>query len=238
VFDVAIIGAGLAGLTCAQQLHQAGYRVVVVEKSRGVGGRLATRRLHETCADHGVRYLEPQGNLLQQLIEILVQRGLLQAWTNTIYELKPIKPESGVTSDSHPSPLTPHSSGFHRYVAPTGMTTVAKFLATGLEIWLNRRVQSITPTPEATWHLTLDPAADAHNELTVKAVVSAIPAPQALMLLEPLAQSILPPAFVDSLRSVEFNPCLSAIAGYPAVGAKLQCPYQPGKLVPYQTTLT
>jgi len=224
VFDVAIIGAGLAGLTCAQQLHQAGYRVVVVEKSRGVGGRLATRRLHETCADHGVRYLEPQGNLLQQLIEILVQRRLLQAWTNTIYELKPIKPESGVTSHSHPSPLTPHSSGFHRYVAPTGMTAVAKFLATGLEIWLNRRVQSITPIPEATWHLTLDPAADAHNELTVKAVVSAIPAPQALILLEPLAQSILPLAFVDSLRSVEFDPCLSAIAGYPAVGAKTSVP--------------
>ncbi|HAJ60832.1 MAG TPA: FAD-dependent oxidoreductase, partial [Cyanobacteria bacterium UBA8543] len=64
-----------AGLTCAQQLHQAGYSVVVVEKSRGVGGRVATRRLNDTHADHGVRYLEPQGKLLQQLIERLLQRG-------------------------------------------------------------------------------------------------------------------------------------------------------------------
>ncbi|MGA9382555.1 MAG: FAD-dependent oxidoreductase [Phormidium sp.] len=39
MFDVAIIGAGVAGLTVGQQLRQAGYRVVVVEKSRGVGGR-------------------------------------------------------------------------------------------------------------------------------------------------------------------------------------------------------
>ena len=49
MFDVAIIGAGLAGLTCAQQLHQAGYRVVIVEKSRGVGGRVATRPSRSTA---------------------------------------------------------------------------------------------------------------------------------------------------------------------------------------------
>ena len=47
--DIAVIGAGMAGLVCAQQLSQAGYSVVVVEKSRGVGGRVATRRLQGTC---------------------------------------------------------------------------------------------------------------------------------------------------------------------------------------------
>ena len=35
--DIAVIGAGIAGLVCAQQLSQAGYSVVVVEKSRGLG---------------------------------------------------------------------------------------------------------------------------------------------------------------------------------------------------------
>ena len=216
MFDVAIIGAGLAGLTCAQQLHQAGYRVVIVEKSRGVGGRVATRRLHNTLADHGVRYLEPQGKLLQQLIEILMQRNLLQTWTNTIYELKSTQLESRVTSESQPSQLA-------RYIAPAGMTTVTKFLATGLEIWLNRRVQSITTTAEPTWHLTLEPSVETQNELIAKAVVFAIPAPQALILLEPLSQT-LPSTFVDSLRSVEFDPCLSVIAGYPTVGATHELP--------------
>ncbi len=222
MFDVAIIGAGLAGLTCAQQLHQAGYKVVVVEKSRGLGGRVATRRLYDTCADHGVRYLEPQGKLLKLLIEILVQRGILQAWSNSIYELKSAKPESRVTSDSHSSELT-------RYVAANGMSAIAKFLATGLEIWLNRRVECITPSTEATWHLTFDPTAETQNELIAKAVVIAIPAPQALMLLEPLAQTSLPPAFLDTLRSVEFDPCLSVIAGYPAVGATHASPLPPWK---------
>ncbi len=209
MFDVAIIGAGLAGLTCAQQLHQAGYSVVVVEKSRGVGGRVATRRLHDTRADHGVRYLESQGKLVQQLIEILLQRNILQTWTTTTYELDPAKPESGVGSELHPSPV-------NCYVAPAGMTAVAKVLATGLDIWLNRRIQAMVPTEKQAWQLTLEPTDEQPSELMAKAVIVAIPAPQALMILEPLAAMGLPSVFLDSLRSVEFDPCLSAIALYPA----------------------
>ncbi len=212
MFDIAIIGAGLAGLTCAQQLHQAGYRVVVLEKSRGVGGRLATRRLHDTVADHGVRYLEPQGTVLQQLIERLVQCGILQSWTNTIYELQPIQPER-IVSPASTSLLTPHPSQVTRYVAPSGMTAVAKVLATGLEIWRNRRVQAINLTEERSWQLILD-ATESPKELRARAIVVAIPAPQALMLLEPSAQTSLPPEVLNTLRSVEFDPCLSVMAGY------------------------
>ena len=36
-YDMAVIGAGMAGLTCAKQLQKAGDRVVILEKSRGVG---------------------------------------------------------------------------------------------------------------------------------------------------------------------------------------------------------
>jgi hypothetical protein len=41
---VAVVGAGLAGAVCARQLSLAGWRVQVFDKSRGAGGRLATRR--------------------------------------------------------------------------------------------------------------------------------------------------------------------------------------------------
>lgn len=208
MFDIAIIGAGLAGLTCAQQLHQAGYHVVILEKSRGIGGRIATRRLHNTCADHGVRYLEPQAKMLSQLIESLEERGILTIWLNTNYELKCNPSPSAI-----PSP-TP-SSLLNRYIAPAGMTAVAKFLATGLDIWRNCRVEMIKPTESQTWHLTLDSSEDTDNELTAKALVVAIPAPQALMLLEPLLQTGLPSEFLENLRSIEFDPCLSVMAGYP-----------------------
>ena len=50
---VAVIGAGLTGLTAARRLADAGCAVVVFDKSRGLGGRLATRRTALGPIDHG-----------------------------------------------------------------------------------------------------------------------------------------------------------------------------------------
>ncbi|MCC5651145.1 NAD(P)/FAD-dependent oxidoreductase [Nostoc sp. XA013] len=204
--DIAVIGAGIAGLVCAQQLSQAGYSVLVVEKSRGLGGRLATRRLHKTCADHGACYLEPKGELLGRFVEILRSRQILKVWTEEVYEL------------TAGAPLAEPKNRIPRYVAPEGMSAIAKSLAPGLEILLNQRVVAITPTPENSWRLTLE---SSNEELTAKAIVVAIPAPQAVMLLEPLGESILDAAFLDNLRFVEFYPSISAIAGYPPTSQPL-----------------
>ncbi|WP_375504113.1 NAD(P)/FAD-dependent oxidoreductase [uncultured Nostoc sp.] len=197
--DIAVIGAGIAGLVCAQQLSQAGYSVLVVEKSRGLGGRLATRRLHETCADHGACYLEPKGELFKRFVEILQLRHILEVWTEEVYEL---------TADA---PLSEPKNRRPRYVAPGGMSAIIKSLAPGLEILLNQRVIAITPTLENSWRLTLE---SSNEELVAKALVIAIPAPQAVMLLEPLGESVLDTIFLDNLRSVEFYPSISVIAGY------------------------
>ncbi|MEH2149455.1 NAD(P)/FAD-dependent oxidoreductase [Nostoc sp.] len=204
--DIAVIGAGIAGLVCAQQLRQAGYSVVVVEKSRGLGGRLATRRLYGTLADHGACYLKPKGELLGRFVEILRDRHILEVWTDEVYEL---------TADA---PLSEPKNRSPRYVAPGGMSAIAKSLAPGLEILLNQRVVAITPTPENGWRLTLE---SSNEELFAKAIVVAIPAPQAVMLLEPLGESGLDAAFLDNLRSVEFYPSISAIAGYPSTSQPL-----------------
>ncbi len=59
---------------CAQQLTQAGYSVLVVEKSRGLGGRVATRRLYDTYADRGASSLKPSGELLGRFVELLGDR--------------------------------------------------------------------------------------------------------------------------------------------------------------------
>lgn len=54
---VAVIGAGLAGLACAQALVSAGALVQVFEKSRGVSGRMSTRRGEGWQCDHGAAAL-------------------------------------------------------------------------------------------------------------------------------------------------------------------------------------
>ena len=202
MFDVAVIGAGMAGLSCAKQLRLAGYSVVVVEKSRGVGGRVATRRVNATRADHGTRYLEPQGDAVHGLIDVLLDRNILKLWTDNVCEFR-----QGELFYS------PNSC----YVAPTGMNAVGKYLAEGLEIWSGRRVQAIAATDSGSWRLVLevtDDNLDRPQELLAKAVVVAIPAPQALMFLN--AEIGFLPDFLDQLRSVEYDPCITVMAGYPA----------------------
>jgi predicted NAD/FAD-dependent oxidoreductase len=58
---IGIVGAGMAGLSCATLLAAAGHRVVLFDKGRGPGGRMATRRvatdLGEVVFDHGAQYL-------------------------------------------------------------------------------------------------------------------------------------------------------------------------------------
>ncbi len=202
MFDVAVIGAGMAGLSCAQRLRLAGYSVAVVEKSRGPGGRVATRRVQGTRADHGARYLEPQGDAVQELIDVLVDRHILKLWTNNVGEFR-----QGEIS-SIPSSC---------YVAPAGMNAVGKYLAEDLDIWYGRRVTAISRTDSQMWRLSLEVTDDnleIPQELIAKAVVVAIPAPQALMFLD--SEIGLSPGFIDKLRSVEYDPCITVMAGYSA----------------------
>ncbi|MDQ2100298.1 MAG: FAD-dependent oxidoreductase [Tychonema bourrellyi B0820] len=202
MFDVAVIGAGMAGLICANQLRLAGYSVVVVEKSRGVGGRVATRRVNGTRADHGARYLERQGDAVQGLIDVLLDRNILKLWTDTVCEFR-----QGELFSS------PNSC----YVAPAGMNAVGKYLAEGLEIWSGRRVQAISATDSQLWRLSLEVTDDNFErpqELIAKSIVVAIPAPQALMFLT--SEIGLSPDFLDKLRSVEYDPCITVMAGYSA----------------------
>lgn len=208
-FDIAVVGAGMAGITCAQQLSQAGYRVVVLEKSRGVGGRMATRRLQGTCADHGTCYLSPQGDRFQTLIDQLAAAGILQSWTDRVYELD-------VNAVSLQAPTA--AECYPRYVAPTGMTAIVKHLAAGLDIRFNQRVAKLELIDEQHWRLTAEstgaePGTAEQTELSATAVVVAIPAPQASLLLQPLME-LLPAEFIQQLQSATFLPCLSAMVGY------------------------
>ncbi len=67
---VAVVGAGLCGLAAARELTALGHEVTVVEKSRGLGGRLAARRAEGTVLDHGSRVVAaPAGTALRALID-------------------------------------------------------------------------------------------------------------------------------------------------------------------------
>lgn len=61
MIDTVIVGAGMAGVSCARLLTEAGRKVLVLDKGRGIGGRMATRRVTlagaEAQFDHGAQYI-------------------------------------------------------------------------------------------------------------------------------------------------------------------------------------
>ena len=203
--DVVVIGAGLSGLTAAGQLHQRGYRVRVVDKSRGLGGRVATRRLATTSLDHGCRYLHPFADPALSPIPALLASGILQPWQPETFALE----ANGSIRATATATL---------YAAPQGMSAVAKALAAGLTIHRHWRATALTPMPQG-WHIEgegLDPDSQGEiSALEARAVVVAIPAPQAAALVAATAQPHDAISdLVQQLQTVAFDPVITVMAGY------------------------
>jgi renalase len=158
--SVAVIGGGIAGVTCAKQLLSAGLDVVVFEKARGVGGRMSTRRTDWAQYDHGTQYFTVRDPGFRRLIEGMLSNGTVAIWQPTMD-----KPD--------PEPW---------YVATPGMTAIARFLSKGLDVRTSKRVVALTPEG-AQWRLTFE---DEGPSECFDAVVVAVPNEQAVTLLEPV----------------------------------------------------
>lgn len=129
---VGVIGAGIAGLACAQRLQAAGLRVTVLEKSRGLGGRIATRRIDSAIAfDHGAQYFTVRDATFDAQVELWCAAGAAALWSGRIVSVN-----QGLVEEL-PEPL-------HRYVGTPGMNAIAKSLAAGLNVQTNVAVRSVS----------------------------------------------------------------------------------------------
>ncbi len=116
-----IIGAGMAGLITAQALHAAGARVLVLEKSRGVGGRLATKRVGEAVFDQGAQYFTVKDPAFATWVSRWQEAGAVAPW-----------PESA----------------HRRFIGRPSMTAVAKTLSEGIEVRREHKVSRLTQVGE------------------------------------------------------------------------------------------
>ena len=157
VQSVAVVGAGMAGLSCAQVLVGAGLDVCVFDKSRGPSGRLSTRRREAGQWDHGAPYFEARTPAFRAQCQAWARDGLVERW-----------------EDGHDP---------ERWVGIPRMSAIGRRLVGSLPLKTGIRVASVAQRDEQ-WWLT-DTEAGEHGPFDV--VVLAIPAPQAAELLAPFS---------------------------------------------------
>ena len=182
---VAIIGAGMSGLTCARELAARGITVIVFEKSRGIGGRIASRRVGGTVVDHGTPILP----------EVVVREGLQN-------ERVEIAHPSGSLVDR----VFTADTGPPGFAFASGLTRLAKAMADGLEIRTSTRVAALRAN-RLGFEIG-DEQGNTHG--TFDSVVISAPAPQAADLLD---RSPEPEWRAAALREVIYDPCVVVIAG-------------------------
>ncbi len=78
--EILILGAGMTGLSAATELQRAGRRVLVLDKGRSVGGRMATRRMGEAVFDHGAQFMTARSARFQATLGDMVENGAVVEW--------------------------------------------------------------------------------------------------------------------------------------------------------------
>jgi renalase len=84
-----IIGGGISGLIAAMVLRRAGTNVTILDKGRGIGGRLATRRIKhpsygEGTFDYGAQFFTVSNSIFQSCIDEWLQNGVVKEWTRQL----------------------------------------------------------------------------------------------------------------------------------------------------------
>lgn len=180
-----VIGAGICGLLIARKLSCSGIKVTVLDKGRGVGGRMATRRFAGGRVDHGAQYFTSRGHHMKELVRSLENSRMLRVWS------RGFAGADGVFNDD----------GIDRYMAIDGMSAIPKLLAEGLDVAVGTRVESISSCGDH-WKVVSD---DGKIWLSESMVLTA-PAEQALKLLE-AGNTQIDTHDRQSIESIKYHPC-------------------------------
>ena len=186
---IGVIGAGIAGLAAARTLHDHGHWVSVFEKSRGPGGRAATRRYGDIGFDHGAQYFTARDPAFRRAVSAWQEAGIVTTWPARMARVEDNR-------------LSPSPDTQPRFVAVPGMNALGKHLAADLDV--HRQTRVAPPEHDAAgWLLTSEEGAALGR---FDALIVATPAPQAVPLLQVQA-----PALARIAGQVEYHPMWAAM---------------------------
>lgn len=195
---VVVIGAGLAGLMAAGEIAGRGIDVVVLDKGRGVGGRMATRRIaapdgRTAVFDHGAQFFTVRHDEFARLVDSWVSAGLVREWCR------------GFTGDD----------GHPRHVAVGGMAALAKHLARDVDVRTSTLVFSVTTGESRRWKVTIDDG----TTIDADAVVSTCPLLQSYSIMASAGLELPSELmFTDYDRTIGLLAVLDGPSAVPAPG--------------------
>ena len=152
---IAIIGAGMAGLSCADALRDQGHEITLFDKGRGPGGRMSTRRadtpLGPVAFDHGATHFTARGHEFRQKMALWEAQGVVARWP---------------------------AAGRDAWVGTPGMNAPIRAMAARHHVTWNCVVSGLTNDGHGWWCLN-----DVQSIGPFDAAVIAIPVEQALPVL-------------------------------------------------------
>ncbi len=182
-----IVGAGISGLLAGEALQREGWEVTVLDKGRGVGGRMATRRVGAGTFDHGAQFFTVRKDRFSDLVEGWLEAGAAVEWS------------LGFTDDGG----TPNEDGHPRYRGADGMTSIPKHLAGNLDVRTGERAVRADASV-AGWEISCESGL----RLETSALLLAMPVPQALDLATS-GNYGLPAGARQDLEAISYDPCLA-----------------------------
>ena len=193
---IAVVGAGLSGLTCARALADRGHVVQVFDKGRGPGGRASTRRVLidgvEVGFDHGAQYFTSREPETIERVAGWIEEGVVQRWEGPIAVLG-----LGGAIQSY--------SEQERYVGTPGMSALSKHLASGLSARFGVTVERVQPTGDGLAIIE----AGGHSLGNFDFAVVTVPPAQALALVADAS-----PALASRAASVVMKPCWAVLVAF------------------------
>ena len=196
--EVLVIGAGVSGLSCARTLAEAGRRVAVLDRARGVGGRCSTHRLLGMPFDQGVSFLHGRDPEFLAEVRASAPRRI-EGWPRVVRGTgRPCQPEA-------------FRAGEQRIAIVDGVTAFPRHLARELAVRLDVRVERLDLSGSL-------PGAVLEGGESVRArqLILALAPEQVLHLLGGVAELPRPLAGIRALLETSSSePSLSLCAAYP-----------------------
>ncbi len=197
--SVAVVGAGVSGLFAARTLADHGLSVTVFEKSRGVGGRMSTRRLGEVpCFDHGAQYFTARDPRFQRYVDSWRTQGIVAAWPND----SPGKSQKIVVFEN--GEKTVKEDAIERFVGVPSMNAVCQHLAADLPVKITTRIETVARV-DGRFRLVDDEGTDVGH---FDRVIVSIPSGQAAELLAPF------PSLADPISNIQMQPCWAVLVSF------------------------